>query len=298
MSAVTINTKQVSITAFRKNSTLLAGYNGNFRIESTEPSIPIEIGDDILFIKVVKDDMIFTNTGIVSSVGKREFVQGQPSTPGRRRQFRDRDKYHHHFNFEIKKILQKNNKLSELEYSLPIVDNYHHPEVHFQAQYRSLPEKDFETIVHGWVYATRTVFGKLVNALPRQNKLEFMIHAMDHFSTIDFSNISLIDGLDFLYQYIERRILSRGRLLVATDGIIKKELSDILPTEEVGFAGPENEYVHNISNQAQIFRSLFALEKEKSLKTTVKETVENNKELEARFQNLFSRRSWPVNLEK
>lgn len=298
MSAVTINTKQVTIPALNNSSHLSIGFRGNFKIESTEASLPLSIGDDLIFIKVINDDMVFTNTGIISKIGKRDFVKGKPKKGGQFQQFKDRDKYHHHFNFEIKKTLQKNNMLSELEYSLPVVDNHHKPEVHFQSQYRAIPKDDFDTIVNGWVYVTRTAFGKLVNSLPRQNKLEFMIQAMDHFATIDFSRTSLVDGLEFLYKYIERRILSRGRILVATDGIIKKELTDFFPVDEVGFTTIENETILNIHTQAQVFSDLFVLDKEKSLKKSVKDMIKNNETLESRFQDLFKRRAWPVDLEK
>jgi hypothetical protein len=295
MPAVAINTKYVPLPGLSGSNFLKAGVQGEFRIESTLQYLPIDAGDGLIFIKPQNKDLLFTNLAIVDKVGEKRFIKG---TTGKGNTIINQDHYEHYFNFEVEKTLTKNNRLSELEFSLPVIENYHKPEVHFQSQFRTLPNKDFDTIVNGWVYATRTVFGKLVNALPRQNKLEFMIQAMDHFSTIDFRETALVDGLEFLYQYIDRRILSRGRLLVATDGIIKKELDSLLPPEDIGFIDPETRSVQNISTQAKIFKSLFDIEKQKSLKKSLQETIKNNQALETRFQKMFNRRLWPVDLEK
>lgn len=293
MPSVAINTNYVFIPELLNKDSLAIGFNGKFGIESTLGSLPISLGDELLIIKKIENDLIFTNAGKISAIGKKESISGNnlKSTP-------KQPTYRYNFDFQVNKKLEKNNRLSELEYSLPVIENYNNPEVHFQQQFRNMPDKDFETVVNGWVYASRTVFGKLINSLPRQGKLEFMIQAMDHFSTINFRNTSIVDGLEFLYDYIERRILSRGRLLVAIDGIIKKNLDDLISSEDIGFIDPDTNQIQNISTQANIFKNLFGLENKKSLKKSLQDTIQQNQNLEARFQKLFQRRSWPVDLEK
>jgi len=298
MAIIAVNTKYVYIPELSISQFLKDGSQGEFKIESTERNLPIDVGNNIVFIKPQLSDLVFTNSGTIQKIGKRDFLPGKPVEQGKTAAYENKDKYHHHFNFKVEKTLHKNNRLSELEYSLPVVENYNKPETHFQSQYRTLVTNDFETIVNGWVYATRTVFGKLINALPRPNKLEFMIEAMDHFRTIDFRNTSLLDGLEFLYHYIDKRILSRGKLLVATDKILKSELSNLLPADQIGFVDPQTMTIFNINDQAKIFNSLFKLESERSLKQSLQDAVENNRGLETRFQKIFKRRSWPVDLEK
>jgi hypothetical protein len=217
MSTVAINTKYISLPELAQVNALRIGSKGEFSILSTDRALPIEVGNDLLFIKPDNSDLVFTNSAIIKDIGEKDLVKGKPHIPGKGLTYENRDRYNHHFKYEVKTVLNRNNRLSELEYSLPVVDNYNKPETHFQSQYRALPQNDYETIVNGWIYATRTVFGKLINALPRPNKLEFMIQAMDHFSAIDFRNTSLLEGLDFLYQYIDRRILSRGIILPIFD---------------------------------------------------------------------------------
>lgn len=298
MSAVAINTNYVTIPELSNKDFLSIGFDGKFGIDSTQRSLPISVGDELLVIKKLDNDLIFTNSGKISAVGKKELILTQALPNVNSKSISKHDMYRYYFEFHIDKKLEKNNRLSELEYSLPVVENYNNPEVHFQQQFRNMPDKDYETVVNGWVYASRTVFGKLINALPRQNKLEFMIQAMDNFSTIDFRNTSIIAGLEFLYDYIDRRILSRGRLLVATDSIINKELKDLLPPSNIGFIDPDTNSIQNISTQAKIFKSLFDIEKEKSLRKSLQDTIKQNQNLEMRFQKLFIRRPWPVDLEK
>jgi YD repeat-containing protein len=207
-----------------------------------------------------------------------------------------KDTYRHHYSFVVDQQLKTNNLLSDLEYSLPIIYNYHKPKVHFQQQYRGLQKTDYDTIVNGWVYATRTVFGKMVNAIPRQNKLEFMLRAIDNFSTIDFTKIHLMDGLEFLYEYIDARILSRGRILVATNNLIEKKLSDIIPPDEVGFISPDGEQNNKLSTQAKIFDELFSLEKKHNLRQSLKSFIAQKSEQEERFEKIFSKQTWPIDL--
>jgi hypothetical protein len=296
MPAVAINTNYVYIPEILKDGFLSEGFNGSFGIESTQRNLPLSVGDELLIIKKLDNDLIFTNAGKISNVGKRELVITDRQ---RKTNYNSNNPlYRYNFDFHVDKKLIKNNLLSELEYSLPVVENYNKPETHFQQQFRNMPDKDYETVVNGWVYASRTVFGKLINALPRQNKLEFMIQAMDYFSTIDFRNTSILEGLEFLYSYIERRILSRGRILVATDSIINKELNGLLPSNAVGFIDPDTKRIQNISTQAKIFKNLFDLEHEKSLKTSLNDTIQSNKDIEDRFKKLFNRRPWPVDLER
>ncbi|MFD2556047.1 hypothetical protein [Sphingobacterium tabacisoli] len=298
MSAIAINTKYVQIPGLENQDFLEKGKNGQLKISSLEPTLPISLGNNLVFIKPINDDLVFTNSATVTRIDPRLVVKSDSTSASRTNKTKKRDSYDHYFSFEVEEILKENNKLSELEYSLPIISNYLKPEVHFQTQYRTLEKDDYQTIVKGWIYATRTVFGKLANALPRQNKLEFMIESIDNFSTINFKEISLVDGLDFLYKYIDRRILSRGELLIGIDRILNRHLGDLLPVEEVGLIDPQSNKAQNINSQAKIFNDLFQLEKGKNLKDSLRETIDKNSQLEERFQKMFSRKTWPIDLER
>ncbi|WP_127132977.1 hypothetical protein [Pseudoflavitalea rhizosphaerae] len=273
---------------------------GNFSIHSKLTQLGIKKGAKAVILMPKDKDLEFTSVGEISNVFETTVIKPLSSDIARAASvgaLRPRDTYRHNFEIEVNQKLFNNNLLNELEYSLRNVYRYNNPVVHFQTQFRELNEDDYETIVKGLVYATRTTFGKLVNSLPRHNKLEFMIQAMNKFSTIDFAKISLRSGLDYLYEYIERRILSKGLLLVEIDKLLNSKFKDILPPNEVGFIDPDTEKHNTISIQAKYFEHLFRLEKEHNLKEFVKKKINENFEAEGRFDKIFEKETWPIDLK-
>lgn len=299
MHAIAINTQYVPI--FRSSQIdKYPGSDGYFSIESTEEELSITVDNNLLIIAPKgKNDLEFFEEGVVTVVGdvielppdeeiiKKRESKNLPPLPKR---------FAHEYAFDKTKELKSNNLLTELEYSLKSVYLYNNSKVHFQSQYRNLPKEDYETIVNGWIYAIRTFFGKLANALPRQNKLEFLLVSMDKFSTVDFKDVPLAEGLNFLYEYIENRILSKGRLLVETNKLIKEKLGGILPADEIGFIHPKNDKGNLLTEQAEIFEKLFNLEKKQNLKSLVRATIKSHRELEQRFEKIFRLNTWPIDL--
>lgn len=293
MAAVAINTSYVEILSADRHQKPSKGFTGSFSISSLEEQIPIFEGEEVVILSPMGNDLSFTSGGIITKVNPTDRVVGDKSA---RRKSDQKDKYLHNFGIEITKDLETNNLLSDLEYSLISVYRFKNPVVHFHQQYRELSGEDHETILQGWVYATRTVFGKLVNSIPRQNKLEFMLRAMDHFSTVDFRDISLYEGLTFLYKYIDMRILSRGKLIVETNNLIKQHLSNIVPYREIGFINPQNLKSDTLSVQADLFEELFLREENVDLRKYINHHISENSQLEQRFHQIFRLHTWPIDL--
>lgn len=194
--------------------------------------------------------------------------------------------------------LQTRNKLSDLSFSLLSVDRYEHPYRQFAKQVRTLEEEDYSTIVKGLIYVARTAFGKLVNALPLQNRLEFRLLVIQHFNSDTLTDIDYVEALDFLYNYIDQRILSQGRLLIETDRLIQETFPDDKALQrQVGFRLSEDIPADSIRIQADRFRALFEADSQ-NLIHQIKESVQQNKKIESRFQKLFSRRPLPIIVDK
>jgi len=282
------------------NSDFREGKSTNFSISSKEKSLDIRKNNLLVLLKPDNKDLKFSYNGRITNVG--EITRIPPTTDEVKRHNKTQTpltiKYKHNFTLIAGNLLQENNLLSELKYSLTAVDNYNKPEVHFYSQYRKLIKNDYDTIVNGWVYATRTAFGNLVNAIPRKNKLEFMLQAMDKFDTIDFRSISLLEGLDFLYDYINTRILSRGKLLVETNKMIHNKLNDILPVDEIGFFDPSNGESNNLNIQALIFEELFKMEKQVDLRLALDDAIEKNPDIQKHFIKIFEKQTWPIDLKQ
>jgi len=297
MAAIAINTQYVKLIPTGSVKEHSKGFTGRFCITSILDEIGINESDQIIIARpVLEKDLRFESDGIITKVNevKKVTQRGSPNTIGN--QSPPRDQFEHYFSVEIKKELNNNSLLSDLEYSLKSVYRFGKPIVHFQQQFRDLTKQDYETIARGWIYYSRTAFGKLVNAIPRQNKLEFMLQAMDHFSTVNFKDVSLYKGLDFLYKYIDKRILSRGRLLIETNNLLKKHLSDILPQEEIGFYNPESKKSDNLSKQAKIFEDLFKLEEKSDVRKLIRYNISEDSQLEQRFMQIFRLETWPIDL--
>lgn len=294
MGAFALNTKHVNIES--TDRTEKPSFKGVFYIHSELEDLPINGGDNIVLLEPIRKDYRFTGYGHITKVGPIQLVAPLPSYfPSDKPK---KDEYLHFFDLEIENELQKDNLLTDVEYSLTVVYNYNNPISHFAQQFRSLINDDYETIVNNWIYSARTVFGKLINAIPRQNKLEFMLQSMNHFSTIDFTHVPLQEGLIFLNRYLEERILSRGRLLVETNKIIKDRLSDLLPLDRVGFVNPTNNKENTLEPQAAIFEDLFSLDSKMSLAEMYRLSNSDSPIIEGRFSKLFESKTWPIDLNE
>lgn len=299
-SAYAINTQKVEIVSTSGEDFSEPRFVGNFSITSKLENLGIDVDSDALVMIPENKDLRFTSAGKIINVFETTVIRPTPSELLRARVAGSpppRDTYRHNFKIEITQKLVTNNLLSQLEYSIKDVYRYNNPAVHFQTQYREIKKDDFKTIVDGLIYTARTAFGKLINSIPRQNKLEFMIQAMNEYSTIDFAKIPLQVGLDFLYDYLERRILKKGWLLVETDRILNEKFNDILAPKEIGFVNPSTETYNNISTQANYFNELFRLERQHNFRDYVNQKISENPALEERFNKIFEKETWPIDLK-
>ncbi|MGI4751266.1 MAG: hypothetical protein ACRYFB_11580 [Janthinobacterium lividum] len=215
MTGWAINTHYVELPELQRQPNLPNNSKGIFSIESELSILDFKKNSPLVFIKKNENGFIFINIGTVTSevsivaLKRREesvsiVIAKNKAVP--------KDKFRHTYNYLINKTLEVNNSLNDLKYSLKAVDNFGKHQKYFEQQFRQLIDTDFKTITNGYIYTARTVFGKLVNSIPRQNKLEFMLNAMEKFKTIDFTKIPLLEGIDFLINYLNRRILSWGKV--------------------------------------------------------------------------------------
>ncbi len=275
---------------------------------SQERKIKIQEGSPFLINKSIPEtsDVLFLSHGILSEVRQPrlasfEDLQTWPNIDKAKEVARDLSRssvarrvyYIHDFiGNHVSQLKNQNNTLDQLAFSLLSVEEYEHPQVHFQAQMRLLPQEDYETVLNGWVYLSRTAFGKLANALPLANRLEFRIRMLKEFKTEILPNLDYVALFGMLYDYIDTRILSRGRLLIETADMLKEVFSDLGPEEiaAIGFASPERpSQGDSIEVQANLFRELFADGKLAVLQQLNEEVIANRSS-EDRFNKLFHRK--------
>jgi hypothetical protein len=156
-------------------------------------------------------------------------------------------------------------------------------------------------------YVARTAFGKIANALPYENKLDFARLTMDRFKTVDFKGINFMKGLNFLLEYVHDNFIKQGELLIETDNMLREHLaSDELDINQVGLIelddvdedGNVIEATPNlVSKQADLFRTLLAIDRKSSFIQDIQHAIKENSDVEARFHQLFSKVSWPIDLK-
>ena len=189
--------------------------------------------------------------------------------------------------------------LEDYSYSLEKVYRYQAPILHFRRAYTLLDENDANTLQNEWIYVSRTVFGRLLNALPRINKLDFITQIINEFETDDLKKISYLNGLKYLKEYIEERVLTRGKYIVQSRDIIKSNLNKIISdTQDIGFI-LKNESQVSLIKQANLFDKVFELQ-DTFIKVKEKLAYVEKQKPEAmeHFYKIFENTTWPIDLNR
>jgi hypothetical protein len=214
-----------------------------------------------------------------------------------------KEEFIHGIDIEITDDSQQPILLDDIAFSLASVYRFIQPEKHFQQQVRRLPKEDFKTIADRLVYVARTAFGKIANALPRDNKLEFVLLAIDKFGTLDYKRIKFSDALAFLLLYIRENIISQGMFLVETDNMLRNNFGDNLPVDEIALIEQdiitEDADVHESKPNLvslKLFRELIKADNQAQFLDVINAGITQNGKIEERFHKLFSNKAWPIDL--
>jgi len=192
--------------------------------------------------------------------------------------------------------LKENNLLSELQYSLLRVYNYKKPYKHFAFSYVYLDETDYNTIVEGRLFISRTAFGKLINSLPPLHIQNFILTLINSQGIHFFNNRDYIGALKDLKTYIVEEIENRGKFLISTETILRENFSQLLDVNEIGFCDSEDKRPDIIIKQASLFRTLFGISKEFNIWDMIEEGISENINEEF-FNKSFAKKDWPINYE-
>jgi hypothetical protein len=217
--------------------------------------------------------------------------------------------YRHIVPVKIKDVLTKDNLLDEYMYSLLGIKNLANPYIHFRKKVTALNPNDYETITKQWVYVARTIFARLINAIPKENRLDFVLQSMAQFQKIELRETPFLRAIEFLRDYIDENFLSQGRLLIGIKHILENELNEVgIPINELSFLDHEEEnnqlndsnpFVENndkIIQQAKSFEQLFSIDEDLGIIDKIFNDVSKNVEIERRFEKLFKNKPWPIDL--
>lgn len=196
--------------------------------------------------------------------------------------------------FDHLKTIDKVINLKDVKYSLKNITNIAKPNRDLSLNLNSISRIEYESIVHGDIFYSRTIFLKLYETLPYKHKLAFykIIFDLNPYSVTLTNDHELL--LNKLENYIETYILEPAKLFVESSNILKSFV-DEYSYEKIGFNRTDKP-VDNLQiqlNFAQMFISLY----NKDLFDKFKQTYENFKKTELEFKKVFKNTPSPVTLK-
>ena len=190
--------------------------------------------------------------------------------------------------------LKTNNLLSDLLYSLTNVFNYNYPHLHFNRIYTSLDEVNFNSIVNGKLFLSRTAFGTLINALPVYHVQMFIEKLVEKGLSKFFVERDYKSAFNELRDYIRSEIEQRGEMLIASENILRESFRDQINIDGIGFGNDDDTKVDFLIDQVKKFQELFSIEKEFNMWDSIESELRENSTDEEYFNERFSQVEWPI----
>ncbi|WKL48703.1 hypothetical protein Q1W71_02725 [Flavobacterium pectinovorum] len=193
---------------------------------------------------------------------------------------------------QVKKI-DKVINLEDVKYSFKNSTNITKSNRYLNLNLNSISKVEFEAVLYGDIFFSRTIFLKLYETLPYEHKLAFYKIIFD----LNPYEVKLTNDHELLLlkleNYIENYILNPAKLFVESSEILKK-LVDENSYEKIGFNTTRRaiDYLDPQVNYAENFISLY----NNDLFDKFKQTYENFKETESEFKKLFKNMPSPVTL--
>lgn len=311
-----INTLEDHAVIDSDNFSKTQRYNGSFFIRNAQRKLRIGSGDSFCCFTGNKnaeyssEKIELLSTGnvldtITSEVDKLNDKEKALNEYRKKRKLSPLRFYNHRIKFNKAEPFKENKYLDDYPYSLvKIYKRYINPVVHFSKTLTELPTVDFETLKKERIFVDRTLFGRLINAMPYENRLQFMLYAVEEFGKADLREVPFSKAFPLLKDFVGSGIIQSGKYLVKSQELIIK--SGIYDNYyQVGFAEEsELEKINNdedqspydnILEQSELFKNLFAIEDNfETLFSTVGMRVSS--EDKKIFDRLFSKRNWPVDL--
>ncbi len=193
-----------------------------------------------------------------------------------------------------------NNPLTvrDLAYSLEKVYRFSRPYLHFNRQYVILSDIDWETIIDGSIFWSRTAFGIFINELQEEQLNRFIreLAQTDPGLLLPTPDYRLV--WKSLNKFIQNEFISASNLLTE----IHKQVDSLnrdydlgLDYNELGFSTDDNEKPDFLFQQEQSlsnFVSSLRFEGEDILQVLTENIEKSNSE--QRFQKIFGGTPWPL----
>jgi hypothetical protein len=260
----------------------------NIQLDNFDKILKVKANDT--FVTLDKnDEYVFNYYGKISG----DIVTTEIQLNDKDRKKKKGKKYRHSIPISLQNL---NEKLDDYQYSLIAIHNHKNPYVHFRRKYTILSDEDYKTITKRLIYLSRTTFGRLYNCMPIDNQLDSILSMFNEFEMTDLKEIGFPKAIKFLKKYIDENIVETGRYITAIKIILDTDLKHFDLSQKLCFSSEEGKSKLQINKQAILFEELFNLKINLSLVDRLEEEISLNNESENRFDKLFNKRTWPVNV--
>lgn len=211
--------------------------------------------------------------------------------------------------FDNQTVIDEPNGLKDYAYTLTKIRKYNSPLRNFSRSYGLLTVEDYNSIIKGRIFYARTIFGKLVNSMHPQHRLQFTQILVRENPELYFKNKNYKQLTNLLQIYIEDYILIQTRFLRTTYKMLNEIVVDF-PTESIGIldngdTDNDNQTDYVISNRKRIHyiqEQVEIINRYRDILNSgfwgeVDSFWNQEREQEIDFNKLFNGRSLPIDLE-
>ncbi|MCC6725952.1 MAG: hypothetical protein IT258_15700 [Saprospiraceae bacterium] len=246
-------------------------------------------GDDVILLVLKEGEWVFTHSCEILEV------------EGRDKQDEDGTRYMLITigNFEV---INQPNKLDDFSYTLTRINRFKDPIWHFRRKYAHIEMEEFKAITNGELFVSRTVFGKLVNSLHKDHRLNFFRTLIDEKPELFFNPAEYLEAFRFLKAYLENNLFQHVEWLTQTYDMLQ-DLVDEETLEQIGFADSAEDLAatrfqprktERIASHVLKISQNQVLGNQQSLLVELEGEIQQSRENERTFNRLFRNRQLPI----
>jgi hypothetical protein len=195
----------------------------------------------------------------------------------------------------------------DLVFSLKKIYRYENPLRHFRRQYVSLSKADYETILKGRIFWSRTAFGLFANAMTKNHYVQFIGESVPSLLYINDKTNRFVEGWSKIKEFILSHFVEASYLLTDIKGIaesLEKKSKVGLAYSTLQLSDDETGAIDSIKNQEEILsnfvHSLSLPKFGSQLFSALDEQIMSSLDVEKEFEDIFEGESWlihpPVNI--
>jgi len=189
--------------------------------------------------------------------------------------------------------------LENVMYSLKKIQKFETPYLEIKNNLNKITPIEYDAIVDGEIYYSRTVFYKLFNSLHKEHKIAFYSHIFNSSKNKNKIENNFSKLLPLLQGYIETHIYNSAILFIEAINVLQALQQDI-NLDEIGFDSSEEKSlsgvidysVHQIEYSKQFISNYDSMPKIDEIRNE----YENFKETEEEFYKIFKNTPFPTEL--